>query len=234
MRGHTGGTPRGGTLGRTHAGSTRAPLRSWGVPGRPGSPHLPPPRPPQSPVPQGAALGSMVGLMTYGRRQFQPLDAAMRRLIPPFREASAELTALVDADAEAFAACLVSGGRSSAPGRPTAANPQLGPREKRPCECGAQRGSGLAGGTRNRRLPAGEPRLEGAAPWRREGTDLGQDEGPKTRHFQEREARGNLRTVGIRVLSGAGAPRVKRGTKRTPSSDNTQPGADRLPAEEGT
>ncbi|XP_032132434.1 formimidoyltransferase-cyclodeaminase isoform X2 [Sapajus apella] len=54
----------------------------------------------------GAALGSMVGLMTYGRRQFQPLDATMRRLIPPFREASAKLTALVDADAEAFAACL--------------------------------------------------------------------------------------------------------------------------------
>ncbi|XP_017393990.1 formimidoyltransferase-cyclodeaminase isoform X1 [Cebus imitator] len=59
-----------------------------------------------SPLPQGAALGSMVGLMTYGRRQFQPLDATMRRLIPPFREASAKLTALVDADAEAFAACL--------------------------------------------------------------------------------------------------------------------------------
>nr|XP_021525890.1 formimidoyltransferase-cyclodeaminase [Aotus nancymaae] len=54
----------------------------------------------------GAALGSMVGLMTYGRRQFQPLDATMRRLIPPFREAAAKLTALVDADAEAFAACL--------------------------------------------------------------------------------------------------------------------------------
>ncbi|KAL0615464.1 Formimidoyltransferase-cyclodeaminase [Plecturocebus cupreus] len=54
----------------------------------------------------GAALGSMVGLMTYGRRQFQPLDATMRRLIPPFREAAARLTALVDADAEAFAACL--------------------------------------------------------------------------------------------------------------------------------
>nr|XP_028701047.1 formimidoyltransferase-cyclodeaminase isoform X3 [Macaca mulatta] len=54
----------------------------------------------------GAALGSMVGLMTYGRRQFQPLDATMRRLIPPFREASAKLTALVDSDAEAFAAYL--------------------------------------------------------------------------------------------------------------------------------
>ncbi|XP_064228080.1 formimidoyltransferase-cyclodeaminase-like [Aotus nancymaae] len=71
----------------------------------------------------GAALGSMVGLMTYGRRQFEPLDATMRRLIPPFREAAAKLTALVDADAEAFAACLVSGAHSSAPGRPCLPRP---------------------------------------------------------------------------------------------------------------
>nr|XP_012635519.2 formimidoyltransferase-cyclodeaminase [Microcebus murinus] len=54
----------------------------------------------------GAALGSMVGLMTYGRRQFEHLDAAMRRLIPPFHAAAAELTALVDADAQAFASYL--------------------------------------------------------------------------------------------------------------------------------
>lgn len=65
--------------------------------------------------------------MTYGRRQFQPLDATMRRLIPPFREASAKLTALVDSDAEAFAAYLVSGSRSRAPRAPPTANPQLGP-----------------------------------------------------------------------------------------------------------
>uniref|UniRef100_A0A2K6RT01 Formimidoyltransferase-cyclodeaminase n=1 Tax=Rhinopithecus roxellana TaxID=61622 RepID=A0A2K6RT01_RHIRO len=67
------------------------------------------PRPAHPPLAQGAALGSMVGLMTYGRRQFQPLDATMRRLIPPFREAAAKLTALVDADAEAFAAYLAHG-----------------------------------------------------------------------------------------------------------------------------
>ncbi|XP_053420657.1 formimidoyltransferase-cyclodeaminase isoform X1 [Nycticebus coucang] len=57
-------------------------------------------------VMQGAALGSMVGLMSYGRRQFEHLDAAMRRLIPPFHKAVADLTALVDADAQAFAAYL--------------------------------------------------------------------------------------------------------------------------------
>lgn len=50
----------------------------------------------------------MVGQMTYGRRQFEHLDSTMRRLIPPFHAASAQLTSLVDADARAFATCLVS------------------------------------------------------------------------------------------------------------------------------
>ncbi|XP_036921071.1 formimidoyltransferase-cyclodeaminase isoform X6 [Sturnira hondurensis] len=54
----------------------------------------------------GASLACMAGLMTYGRRQFEHLDVAMRRLIPPFHEASAKLTALVDADAQAFGACM--------------------------------------------------------------------------------------------------------------------------------
>ncbi|XP_076975363.1 formimidoyltransferase-cyclodeaminase isoform X2 [Tamandua tetradactyla] len=54
----------------------------------------------------GAALASMVGLMTYGRRQFEALDATMRRLLPPLHRASRALTALVDADAQAFAGCL--------------------------------------------------------------------------------------------------------------------------------
>ncbi|XP_036022929.1 formimidoyltransferase-cyclodeaminase [Onychomys torridus] len=54
----------------------------------------------------GAALASMVGQMTYGRRQFDHLDSTMRRLIPPFHAASAQLISLVDADAQAFAACL--------------------------------------------------------------------------------------------------------------------------------
>ncbi|XP_039113024.1 formimidoyltransferase-cyclodeaminase isoform X2 [Hyaena hyaena] len=57
-------------------------------------------------VREGAALASMAGLMTYGRRQFEHLDATMRRLIPPFHAAAAELTALVDADARAFQAYL--------------------------------------------------------------------------------------------------------------------------------
>lgn len=66
---------------------------------------------PQLAPPQGASLACMAGLMTYGRRQFEHLDAAMRRLIPPFHAASAKLTALVDADAQAFGACMVSAQR---------------------------------------------------------------------------------------------------------------------------
>ncbi|XP_032485195.1 formimidoyltransferase-cyclodeaminase isoform X1 [Phocoena sinus] len=54
----------------------------------------------------GAALASMAGLMTYGRRQFEHLDATVRRLVPPFHTALTELTAMVDADARAFEAYL--------------------------------------------------------------------------------------------------------------------------------
>lgn len=49
--------------------------------------------------------------MTYGRRQFEALDAAVRRLVPPLHAASAALSALVDADARAFEGYLVSAGR---------------------------------------------------------------------------------------------------------------------------
>ncbi|XP_057361466.1 formimidoyltransferase-cyclodeaminase isoform X2 [Manis pentadactyla] len=55
----------------------------------------------------GAALACMVGLMTYGRRQFEALDAAVRRLVPPLHAASAALSALVDADTRAFEGYLV-------------------------------------------------------------------------------------------------------------------------------
>jgi glutamate formiminotransferase/formiminotetrahydrofolate cyclodeaminase len=34
----------------------------------------------------GAALGAMVGWMTYGKRRFEAQDAAMRRFIPPLHE----------------------------------------------------------------------------------------------------------------------------------------------------
>lgn len=56
---------------------------------------------------QGAALGSMVGLMSYGKRQFEDLDPIMRKLIPPFHQAMEELLAMVDADSCAFNSYMV-------------------------------------------------------------------------------------------------------------------------------
>ncbi|XP_039612411.1 formimidoyltransferase-cyclodeaminase [Polypterus senegalus] len=50
----------------------------------------------------GAALASMVGLMTYGKRQFEDLDDIMRRLILPFHQTMNELISMVDADSNAF------------------------------------------------------------------------------------------------------------------------------------
>ncbi|KAF1456898.1 Formimidoyltransferase-cyclodeaminase, partial [Pygoscelis antarcticus] len=54
----------------------------------------------------GAALGCMVGLMTYGKRQFEELDPIMRKLIPPFHQAMDELVAMVDADSHAFSSYM--------------------------------------------------------------------------------------------------------------------------------
>jgi len=50
----------------------------------------------------GAALGAMVGRLTYGRRQFEDRDAAMRQAIPPLQDVMQALVPLVDADASAF------------------------------------------------------------------------------------------------------------------------------------
>ncbi|XP_078407805.1 formimidoyltransferase-cyclodeaminase [Cetorhinus maximus] len=50
----------------------------------------------------GAALGSMVGLMTYGKRQFDHLDSQMRRLITAFHRTMKELITMVDDDSNAF------------------------------------------------------------------------------------------------------------------------------------
>ncbi|XP_009581929.1 PREDICTED: formimidoyltransferase-cyclodeaminase [Fulmarus glacialis] len=54
----------------------------------------------------GAALGCMVGLMSYGKRQFEELDPIMRNLIPPFHQAMDELVAMVDADSRAFSSYM--------------------------------------------------------------------------------------------------------------------------------
>ncbi|XP_068101351.1 formimidoyltransferase-cyclodeaminase isoform X2 [Hyperolius riggenbachi] len=54
----------------------------------------------------GAALGCMVGQMTYGKRQFESLDSIMRELIPPFYQAVDDLLDLVDADSNAFSSYM--------------------------------------------------------------------------------------------------------------------------------
>ena len=58
----------------------------------------------------GAALGAMVGWMTYGKRKFEEKDAVMRRLIPPLHEAMTALIPLIDRDTRAFDAYLAAVG----------------------------------------------------------------------------------------------------------------------------
>jgi glutamate formiminotransferase/formiminotetrahydrofolate cyclodeaminase len=50
----------------------------------------------------GAALGAMVGWMTYGKRKFEAQDATMRRLIPPLHDAMKGLLPMIDRDTRAF------------------------------------------------------------------------------------------------------------------------------------
>nr|AFK11170.1 formimidoyltransferase-cyclodeaminase-like protein [Callorhinchus milii] len=50
----------------------------------------------------GAALGSMVGLMSYGKRQFEVVDAVMRRVIPPLHHTAHQLLTMVDTDSRVF------------------------------------------------------------------------------------------------------------------------------------
>ena len=58
----------------------------------------------------GAALGAMVGWMTYGKRKFEAEDAVMRRLIPPLHEGMKDLLPLIDRDTRAFDAYLAAVG----------------------------------------------------------------------------------------------------------------------------
>lgn len=51
---------------------------------------------------KGAALSTMVGWMTFGKKKYDHLDSTMRKLIPPIREVMVDLIPLVDADTNAF------------------------------------------------------------------------------------------------------------------------------------
>ena len=50
----------------------------------------------------GAALGTMVGWMSYGNKKFEHLDSTMRKLISPLHNKMKELIPLIDADTNAF------------------------------------------------------------------------------------------------------------------------------------
>jgi len=50
----------------------------------------------------GAALGTMVGFLTYGNKKFASIDPQMRTLIPPLYSTMKELLPYVDHDAAAF------------------------------------------------------------------------------------------------------------------------------------
>jgi glutamate formiminotransferase/formiminotetrahydrofolate cyclodeaminase len=50
----------------------------------------------------GAALGAMVGWMTFGNKKFEHLDSTMRKLIGPLHYKMKELIPLIDADTNAF------------------------------------------------------------------------------------------------------------------------------------
>lgn len=44
----------------------------------------------------------MVGWMTFGKKKYDGVDSAMRKLIPPIHQVMIDLVPLVDADANAF------------------------------------------------------------------------------------------------------------------------------------
>ena len=56
---------------------------------------------------QGAALGTMVGLLTFGNRKFESLDGTMRIAIEPLHRAMKQMIPLVDKDTEAFTDYMV-------------------------------------------------------------------------------------------------------------------------------
>lgn len=50
----------------------------------------------------GAALGAMVGFLTYGNKKFHHLDGQMRQLLAPLYKTMKDLMVFIDADAAAF------------------------------------------------------------------------------------------------------------------------------------
>lgn len=55
---------------------------------------------------QGSALGTMVGLLTYGNKKFETLDSTIRRILPPLHHTMNDLIPMIDADSSAFCAYM--------------------------------------------------------------------------------------------------------------------------------
>lgn len=53
------------------------------------------------------ALGTMVGLLTYGNKKYESLDSEMRSTIGPLYDATQKMLPLIDKDTEAFSDYMV-------------------------------------------------------------------------------------------------------------------------------
>ena len=58
-------------------------------------------------IEKGASLASMVGLLTFGKKQWEQSDKTMRTLIPPLYNIVDDILPLIEADTDAFDVYLV-------------------------------------------------------------------------------------------------------------------------------
>ena len=68
---------------------------------------FPPPPPLPSPLPPLPPPPPQVGLMSYGKREFESIDPQMRGVIPPLYETMEGLIPLIDSDSTAFSSYMV-------------------------------------------------------------------------------------------------------------------------------
>ena len=74
----------------------------------PPPPPLPSPPPPlPSPPPPLPPPPPQVGLMSYGKKEFEGIDPQMRGVIPPLYETMEGLIPLIDSDSTAFSSYMV-------------------------------------------------------------------------------------------------------------------------------
>eukprot|EP00771_Trimastix_marina_P004167 gnl/Trimastix_PCT/908.p1 GENE.gnl/Trimastix_PCT/908~~gnl/Trimastix_PCT/908.p1 ORF type:complete len:540 (-),score=180.37 gnl/Trimastix_PCT/908:479-2098(-) len=57
----------------------------------------------------GSGLGAMMGWLSYGKRQFEPIDAQMRAALPKLHETTQRMIRMIDADTESFNRFMAAG-----------------------------------------------------------------------------------------------------------------------------